>query len=211
MPSSPEQTQIDATMSFELWMEFVSSLVDSLSWPISIFILVLILRKPIARLLARTASIRWGDKQIEFSSSLLAASKQVDRAYRDSPDVGMDASSSERALNSVKHALRTSSKQPRQAIIEAWLEVEVALNAAGNRLGLYESDGKRRHAGLAIRLLRSREHLEADWAEALYRLRQLRNEAAHDRPFHLEPNQAEDYIQLCVDVIAHIQKLGPDN
>lgn len=208
MPSLPEQTQVDATLGFEPWMEFVSSVIDSLSWPISIFIIVLILRRPLARLLERTASIRWGDKQIAFSSSLLAASKQVERAYMDSPDVGTDSSSSELAFSSVKQALRTSSKQPRQAIIEAWLEVEAALNAAGERLGLYESYGKRRDAGLAIRLLRSREHLKEDWVEALYRLRRLRNQAAHDRRFHLAPDQAEEYIQLCVDAITYIQKLG---
>ena len=189
-------------------MDFVASLVDSLSWPISIFFLVLILRRPITKLLERTASIRWGDKRIEFDSSLTDVRKRVDRTFRDSPDIGMDPSSNQQALDSLNQAFEYRNKHPRQAIIEAWLEVETALDAAVERLGLYEAYGKRRHAGLAIRLLRSAEQLRGDWAEALNGLRRLRNKAAHDRQFDLAPDQAEEYIQLCVDAITYIQKLG---
>ena len=159
MPSSPEQTQAAATLGTESWMDFVASLVDSLSWPISILFLVLILRKPIARLLERTASIRWGDKRIEFSSSLTDLREKVDRAFQDSPDVGMDPSLNQQALDSLNQAFEHRSKHPRQAVIEAWLEVEAALEDTAERLGLYESYGKRRHSGLAIRLLRSGEQL----------------------------------------------------
>jgi len=189
-------------------MDFIASLVDSLSWPISIFFLVLILRRPIVQLLERTASIRWGDKRIEFDNSLTDVRENVDRTIQESPEIGMDPTSNQQALDSLNRAFEYRSKQPRQAIIEAWLEVETALDAAVERLELYEAYSKRRNAGLAIRLLRSAEQLRGDWAEALNGLRRLRNKAAHDRQFDLAPDQAEEYIQLCVDAISYIQKLG---
>ncbi|MDE0127981.1 MAG: hypothetical protein OXQ86_00245 [Gammaproteobacteria bacterium] len=189
-------------------MDFIVSLVDSLSWPISIFLLVLILRRPIVQLLERTASIRWGDKRIEFDNSLTDVRENVDRTFQESSDIGLDPSSNQQALDSLHKAFEYRSKHPRRAIIEAWLEVEEALDAAIERLELYESYSKHRNAGLAIRLLRSAEQLRGEWVEALKGLRRLRNKAAHDRHFDLEPDQAEEYIQLCVDVITYISKLG---
>ena len=76
---------------------------------------------------------------MEFALSLLDAQEQPDKSVKISLVEGIDVSSSDQAQDSVRHALRTSSKQPRQAIIEAWLEVEAALATACERLSVYGS------------------------------------------------------------------------
>ena len=52
------------------WLDFTSSIVDSLIWPIIILFLALFFRSSIRRLLDRIASVSWGDKHVKFDRKL---------------------------------------------------------------------------------------------------------------------------------------------
>lgn len=48
------------------WMEFVSSLVKSIIWPIAIIIIVIKLKKPVSNLISTLAKIKYKDWEFEF-------------------------------------------------------------------------------------------------------------------------------------------------
>ena len=181
----------DAVPENSTWLDFASSLVDSLSWPIIFLILALTFRAALTRLFERIASVSWGDKQINFDRGLSEAQAYADRAMMAGGQRAFERPKYGETLSFVQGPLKTSIESPRQAIIEAWLEVEAELNLAAERLGVHVPLKGRQPIGLAFRLLRSTEHLNEDWTGLLNHLRRLRNQAAHDRRFDLAPDQAD--------------------
>ena len=193
------------------WLDFTSSIVDSLIWPIIILFLALFFRSSIRRLLDRIASVSWGDKHVKFDRVLEEAREQVDTAILSSGRGGKPGRvTSAELLQWISQPLNAIPSNPRQGVIDAWLEVESALEDAAERLGVYIPSKTNRRPGLSLRLLMHNEHISEDWVHVFRRLRQLRNEAAHDRRFDLTSDRAEDYVRLCADAIFYLRHLSPN-
>ena len=191
--------------------DYVSLLVDHLSWPIVILVLAFTFKGSLTRLFERIASVSWGDKQINFDRSLSEAQEYADRVMTAGQRGEFEPPKYEERLSFVRGPLETSAINPRQAIIDAWLEVEDELNNAIERLGMHVPYRTSQSTIIAIRLLRSTERLNKYSISLLNHLRQLRNRAAHDRRFDLAPEQAAEYVQLCADAIAYLRHLTPNN
>ena len=191
------------------WMEFISSLADSLSWPIVVLAAVVVFYPHIGRLIDKVVSIRIGDKQINFAreldATLDAALEQADKAsLQVTPSDFLEQTVSDGALRSIKKARESTEDSPRAAIIEAWLGVERALSDACGRLNLAQSYGGMRTFRETSGLMRTAGHLDADLLGLLHHLRHLRNEAAHAIQFDILPAVAKEYIRLCLDVIHYL-------
>ena len=195
------------------WMEFISSLAGSLSWPIVVLVAMVVFHPHIGRLINKVGSIRIGDKQINFTreldATLDAALEQAEQASL--PIKSSDALEqivSDRAQRSMQKAKESIEDSPRAAIIEAWLSVERALSDACERLDLAQSYGGVRTFRETSGLVQTSGHLDSDLLGLLHHLRHLRNEAAHAIQFDISSKVAAEYIRLCLDVVAYLQPLG---
>ena len=120
------------------WLDFTSSIIDSLMWPIIILILALIFRASIVRLLDRIASVSWGDKKVNFDRELDEANEEANTALLSSGRVqASERSVSAELLQWLGPPIDAVARKPRQGIIDAWLEVESALEEAAERLDVY--------------------------------------------------------------------------
>ncbi|MER3513447.1 MAG: hypothetical protein C4310_02805 [Chloroflexota bacterium] len=52
------------------WLTFVTELIKALAWPITILIIIIVLRKPLANLIPTLQRLRYRDLEIEFGRSV---------------------------------------------------------------------------------------------------------------------------------------------
>lgn len=99
---------------------FLSSLVGSLAWPAVTLCLVLVFRGPLADLIGRLKSAKWGDKEAVFERASEALQVQLDEIFLDSSkvDAREDASDHGPALPSEEDS--SASTEPTTAPWSRW-------------------------------------------------------------------------------------------
>jgi hypothetical protein len=106
------------------WMEFVSSLVGSLAWPVAAVIIVVIFHKQIAKLLAKVRKLNWGEASVELTCQLDKVEDKAREieAQADSLSELIAHFKDERAPDDRFQSLLAIS--PSAAILEVWKPVE---------------------------------------------------------------------------------------
>lgn len=171
-------------------LTFISNLISSLAWPLTVVLFVWWLRKEIKKLLPFAKKFRYGDFEIEFEQQLADLKKDVETQKKShevlpkSKDIEFD--------NYLKSAAELS---PRTAIVEAWVGLEItAVNSA--RMLKVIPDQKYIPFTRVISALREEGVLEKKDVEILDRLRKMRNEALHSPGFQINQEEAKEFIGL---------------
>lgn len=164
--------------SFEFW----ASIIDSLAWPATVILCVLILKVPTGKLLERVSKLKYGEIEAEFQERL------DNLGYLEhSEEVKVKSDITEPTVF-LEDLAETS---PRAAVLEAWLKVQKATNAFCIAKGFPQSTS---HQGL-FKLARER-NLDIDAFQTAYQeLRLLRNKAAHATDFDITPSTARMYVK----------------
>ncbi len=173
----------------------ISKLVENLAWPVSICILVFMLKADIGKTLNNIRKLKHKDTEIDFGKELkdtaIVASQTVGLPESDSFDYG----SSELALLS-----------PRGAVIESWLSVEKELHKFALRHGI-EVDPKKPFRIQDIKMHNlDYNALGKGTITILESLRRLRNEAVHLQDSNISPESAKEYQLLSKRVIQALQQ-----
>jgi hypothetical protein len=128
-------------------LEFMSSILSALAWPIAIILIVLILKRPIRHLLLRLETLKGPGVEATFERQVDEAKDEVFSAVAGTPPVqGSEESRHERL--EVDDLLQLADVSPRAAILEAWQRVETALAEAAVRLKLDLPSNMRRRGTL---------------------------------------------------------------
>jgi len=180
------------------WMEFVSSLVGSVIWPVTILVAVLLLRPPLDNLLPFIEKLRYKDFELFFSRRVEEIRAEVSDEF---PDPTGDSTQSEKADRVAQLAMLS----PRAAVIHAWLEVEAAVRSAARRLGYDKKSGR---VDRVIDWLKRVGRLDRGMASLLDDLRQLRNQAAHVPETVLSEAAAIEYAKLATRVSEFLEDMG---
>ena len=179
--------------------QFVASVVDSLAWPATIVVLVLVLRGPLEKLVPMLQKMKFKDFELSFG-------EKIDRARE---DAGLALRYSEGpAPPEEQKALELAVVSPRAAVTEAWLWVETAATEAADRLQLAPSSRSRTGWRRLSELVRH-PGFDRGAASMLQELRSLRNEAAHSPQFALSADSAVQYIAAARQLVAHLHALRP--
>lgn len=165
-------------------MNFIAALVEAMAWPLAIFILLLLFRKPITELLARITKISHNGTTID-----LGTLKDLPTETADSIEID------ERAQNAIL-------RDPRAAIIEAWIRLEWAARDILQGLGVPGHPGS---PAQVIRNLQDRQLLQGSLYELLSELRHVRNMAAHQLEMDIDEEYAREYVELTERAIASIR------
>jgi hypothetical protein len=166
---------------------FISSIVASIAWPLSIILIVWILRSPLYKLVPLLKKLKYKEFELEFNEVL----KEIDPTSSNS-----SSSKSEEPKNpAVQKFLALIEISPRAAIVEAWLNVETALIECGIRNGVFENSTLPKSSAEAANLLFSKEVISSNQVEAFKNLQLLRNKAVHNQElFEVNENIAKEYV-----------------
>ncbi|MEC3609205.1 hypothetical protein [Bacillus glycinifermentans] len=153
------------------WLEFVSSMVQSLAWPVTLAMIVWLLKEPVSERLKELIKLKYKDFELEFGMRVQALASA--RGKRN------------RALASIK------AENPPQAVVEsAWAEVEEALREAAKRL---ESDSGSQGVLHVIDTLYEQGEVTKEAVSELRELWNLRFMATGD----ISSDSALEYRSLC--------------
>lgn len=163
-------------------LEFVASAIDSLAWPVTVILCILILKEPVGKLLSRVSKFKYGEIEAEFQERL---GKLV--AFEQSETVKANPDAAEVSVF-LEDLAETS---PRAAILEAWLKVEKATIAFCVDKGLPQNLS---HQGL-FKLAREKGFDIDEFQTAHQELRLLRNKAVHVTDSDITPSTARQYVK----------------
>ncbi|MGF1689688.1 hypothetical protein [Photobacterium kagoshimensis] len=163
-------------------LEFVASIIDSLAWPITVLLCVLILKEPMGKLLGRVSKFKYGEIEAEFQERL---EKLVSFEQSEKIKIGTDTAEATVALEDLAET------SPRAAVLEAWLKVQKATSAFCIAKGFSQDMS---HQGL-FKLARER-NLDIDAFQTAHQeLRLLRNKAVHATDSDITTATARQYIK----------------
>jgi len=168
-------------------------LLDKLAWPSLLLALVLIFKGSLRELLKRLESIGTKYGTLNFQESLDQAKKEADKAKLPSEGVGKDE------IEYYKELVMVS---PRAVILEAWLQLETAVEGIIRR----PPEGRPRSFGPEARVLLELAELEKEEISMFYDLRSIRNRVVHQDDARVSKEQAAEYAQLALRLANKIRE-----
>ncbi|MEU7776841.1 hypothetical protein [Micromonospora parva] len=194
--------------------QLAAALVGHLAWPVSVLVIVLVLRKPIMKRMEQLRSVSAGSFAAEFGE----AERQVDRAIEaeatravtDEEAGGPEAPSSaetDRLEAGFKEFALRAGENPSYSVVASWsLLGEIMASIAADLLpaNLRRSFGSGSSYLPVIRALHEQGVISDETASALDSLRRLRNEVAHGTT-EPEPGAAVAYVRSANDLAEVIQ------
>lgn len=183
------------------WLTFVTELIKALAWPITILIIIIVLRKPLANLIPTLQRLRYRDLEIEFGRSVQELASE---AKKELPAAGV----AEAGRPAVDRLVELAQLSPRAVVLESWLEVEEAAVEAAQRRGLNLPYRDLRSPILLGQALEQSGILDESKAQIFHRLRILRNAAAHASEFAFAPDSAVEYADLAMRLAAYLRSVS---
>lgn len=180
-------------------LDFIASLIESLAWPVTLFLILFLFRKQVAGLLPLLRRLRYKDFELAFEKQVEEAQAKADREHLP------QARELEDELDSLVEIAFVS---PRAAILEAWLKVEAAAAEAVSRHGL-ELRGRERTPLQLGEALNRAEVIDRGILDVYEQLRDLRNKAVHGPEVTFSPSVVRDYISLALSLVDHLRRQRP--
>ncbi|WP_264357020.1 hypothetical protein [Pseudarthrobacter sp. MM222] len=194
-------------------LEFIASLVSSVAWPVAVVVLALTFRKKLRKIIGAVAQ-RIAD-MTEFSGPGSVNAKFGER-LREVTDVTSKMAPPSDSGTSLPDDAEPQRKDPaesmvytspRHAVLEAYIPLEKAAYDLVERSG-----GQRKDLQMMLRnpvaALRKLPFVTRDIASSAAELRQLRNQAAHQETFEVEPDVVLDYIFAARDLTSMLHSIS---
>lgn len=191
--SEPESAEM-----LKIWLDFVASLAASLAWPLIFLALALLFRPHITSALKQLRSLKWGDAEAVFEAELKGA-VEASKAIHP-PEAAVAEQNNDRLLKLIELAAAS----PSGAILEAWKDIENAVEAFVQQAGIPPPPNTRSSPQTWSRLFVQHRLLPTAETNMYEELRSLRNRAVHSRDEDITVDQARQYVRLAdrfVDVL----------
>jgi hypothetical protein len=182
------------------WLQFFSSVIGSLAWPVAAIAAFYILKNHVTALFPFVERLKLKDFEVEFRKSVQELSAQSS-AELAAPNMDEEAFVPRNRLYSLAEI------SPRSAILEAWLQVETAAADAIQNLDPILGS---KVAGIPpLQLgnqLYRREIISKNQLMIFNRLRELRNRAVHIGDVTFQLDEVSEYISLASSLASQIRK-----
>ena len=181
--------------------EFVSSLVNSLAWPVSILIILISFKKYIIKIIPSIEKLKYKDFEVEFSKKM---KELVDKSKKDIERLSFAEDAANESSENELFGLVDIS--PRSAILESWLLVETAASKA-----LQKKDPemiKKTYMVAPLRLgeyLKHNQLINESQLEVYNKLREIRNKAVHISEARFDIGEVIEYIKLSIMLANQIE------
>jgi len=182
------------------WLQFLSSVIGSIAWPVTAIIAFLLLKKHIRVLFPFIDRLKYKDFEVEFKKSIEELTEQSRAALPATEIDELDAMPRNRLYGLAEIS-------PRSAILEAWLLVE---SAAADAIQSRDPGMTNKLVGFSpLRLgdqLNRREIINGNQLMIYNRLRELRNRAVHAGDVTFQLDEVLEYIALATSLAAQIRR-----
>ena len=176
-------------------MNYLTLVIDSVAWPITVIILFLVFKKPIFELILYAKKFKYKDFEIIFD-------KEINQIVKEAQDEGLEINLPKDESEYINKLIEVS---PTSAVLESWKEIEIA---ARNKIGelLTEEDPLAKKRPLA--------HLEYLGAfipsveHTIFEMRHLRNRVAHNNDVLISIESARKYVSLAKNIVQKIKALS---
>ena len=176
-------------------LSFVAAVVTALAWPVTLVVIVLVLRREIVSLFPRLKNFKFKDLQAEFAEELAVATKVADETLPAKPEPriekGLQPAWATTSVLSISIA-------PASAIDKAWKELLGEMEDALRRHGVQEPLS----IGAIERELVSRNLLPPNATELIDSLKDAHDQAIRLGDFGVESSQALNFVQLTNRLVA---------
>lgn len=169
-------------------MEEIPKILQAVTWPITVLIIVFILKNPIFKLLDQTKKLKYKDFEIEFDKDLNDLNARVKEKKKKTK---IPENFKNKYFNENFDIIPSRGK-----LIEAWLSLETSIMSSASSFDL-DSRDKKLNLHEALRILNKNEILDRENLDIINELRQLRNRLVHFR----ESDIKEDEINKFIDTI----------
>lgn len=181
-------------------LTFIAEVIKAIAWPITVIIIFMVLRKPLAALFPLLQRLRFQGFEIDFTRQVEALALEVRSQLP--PQTSLSADDTEKR----KRLTELANLSPRAAVVEAWLEVENAAKEASRRRGLNLKSTEVRSPLVLGSALEEAGILDGNMPGIFHQLRNLRNAAAHASEFAFTPETAIEYIDLALRLSNYLKK-----
>ena len=181
------------------YLQFYSSLVQSLAWPITTLIILLVFRSVLIRFAHTIIHAIGGSREIHIGMDGLKLTREIEELATKAEHV-LPTNTVEFRPDHTQTVISYS--DPTLMILESWRNVLLAAQeavkpyASGSTLALSPS-----RLG---NLLQKRGILSSDQIEVFYKLRNIRNSVAHATGVPIQTDSAE-YAEIAAKLIAEIK------
>lgn len=181
------------------WLQFSSSVIGSLAWPIAVIVLGVMFREQFKALLAKVKHAKGVGIELDFAEDvkrIVAEGEQVKQEALAVPappeGMGLPVPNAEEQREELYALLR---ERPAALILDSWRDVEKAAHDVISELGLQEGTRFRRSPAASkwATLLQTHGALSHEEAALLADLRTLRNKVAHAVDWEPVVTDALDY------------------
>lgn len=175
-------------------LTFIVEIIKATAWPLAVLLIALVFRTELRQLLGRIRKGKVGPAEFEFEETVRALAT-------DAKVLNLPQSATAPALPKVV----VQSAEPRAAILQAWVEVEDALN----HLAYAKAPNAHALPGstyAAIRQLANSGVIGPEYIALLNDLRTLRNQAVHELEFKPSTESVLGYVKLANDLIGVLQR-----
>ena len=175
-------------------LSFTVEIFKAAAWPVATLVVALLFRREIRTLLGRTRKGKVGPAEFEFEESVRAVAT-------DAKGLNLPPPAAPLALPKVV----VQSAEPRAAILQAWVEVEDALN----HLAYAKAPNAQALPGSTYAAIRQLAHggvIGPEHIALLNDLRTLRNQAVHELEFKPSAESVLAYVKLANDLIGVLQR-----
>lgn len=181
------------------WMQFTLEAMDRLIWPLAILACLLLMRKPMSRLIPLAKRFKFQGLEVEFHQELRAASLKARAAF---PELMADR----KCL-----LLSSADNLPNASVLEAWRAVDEAAEEVIRQRKLeVDLNSETRYKEIETVLV-DQGLIDTKKGKLFSELRQLRNKVAHARGFVVGKAEAMQYIELCFRLVDHLDQLRVNN
>lgn len=185
------------------WKQFFAALTASLAWPGAVLAIVFILKKPIAGILPKIRSFKYGELQIDLEEKLkevetTLATEAVKQEVPPPPPAPSEYA--QLAVDS-----------PRASILLSWMEVEKAVAEFLKESGIEFAPKYKGQLRLQLRMLRESGRIDDLTYDTFVKLWKVRGDAAHLQEKQIDFEEAVSMSSSCAWLVERFKSLARES
>lgn len=176
-------------------LTFLVEISKALAWPISSVSIAYLFRKQVEQLLLRITKGKLGPAEFEF-----------EQAVRELATEAPPPTKSGLPTYSITSVRSRATSEPRAVVLDAWLKVESALQAAGMSAGVYNALSGPGGSPNLIYKLQDKGVIDTQHVRMYKDLRSLRNRATHETDFTPSSESVVSFVELAGELESAINR-----
>jgi hypothetical protein len=178
-------------------LNFISQIVSSLAWPVSLLTCVILLKQHLRSLIPLVRTVKYSDVEIRFGQEVAELKKATDLA-----DLPKDKAGA--AQSQWETLSRLADIRPRTAIRGAWSQVETSIRQLAKEKGTEIADAAEGMPMVIGAILLNQSAISSAQYELMQKLRVLYHEVERADPDSIGADAAAEYVGLALRLAASI-------